>query len=290
VRELIHAGSLNYPANRAGHWGDGGEMRVLRLVIVTAVAMGALTAGSASAAAPEFGRCLKLATKSLSNFDNAKCVKVASEDAGTEAEKLKKGNYQWFPGVVNNKFTTELEPGTLFTLETLGGSKLTCKGETSTGEYTSPTEVGKVVIDLTACEARIECESKGAGGGHIVTAPLAGSLGYETITEDTPAKDHIALELHAEDGGNIAEFHCAGLFSVVRGSVLHRITANAMKLTATDNFAAAKGKQKPEHFAGGLPGEHILEINTSGGPFEQTGLRFKALLTNEEKVEASTVN
>jgi hypothetical protein len=268
--------------------------RIIGMSLAVVFAISAISAATVSAAAPEFGRCLKQATKSLSNFDSAKCTKTASEDAGTEAEKLKKGNYQWFSGVVNNKFTTKMNAATIATLETIGGTKLTCTGGTGSGEYVtggSNKEVAKVLLKFTGCETSGgKLESPGAGEGNVNFAPLAGTIGFETITEDTPAKDHIALELHAEGGGNIAEFRCAGLPFVVRGSLLHKIAANAMKLTATEKFTAAKGKQKPEHFAGGVPGEHILEVNTSGGPFEQLGLTMAETLTNEEKVEASTVN
>jgi len=264
--------------------------KTIGLCLAAVLAVAAIAVSSAAAFAPEFGRCLKQATKSLSNFDNGKCVKLASEDGGTESEKLKKGNYQWFSGVVNNKFTTAIKPSTIVTLQTLLGAKLTCTGETSTGEYTGPTEVGHVVITFTGCELKVMCESAGAGGGRIITTPLAGTLGFETITEDTPAKDRLALELHAEGGGNVMEFHCSGVPYAVRGSVLHKITANAMKLTATESFSAYRGKQKPDHFAGGSAGEHILEFSLNGNPFEQAGLNFIAILTNEEKVEASTIN
>jgi hypothetical protein len=268
-------------------------MRGIKLIgiILGLAAIGMFAATSASASAPEFGRCLKQATKSLSNFDNAKCVKLAGEDAGTEAEKLKKGNYQWFSGVVNNKFTTKLKAETTAQLQTTAGTTITCHGETSTGEYTSSKEVGKVLIKFTGCESSsLKCESVGAGSGNINWAALAGTLGFETITEGQPAKDHLALELHAEAGGNIAEFSCGGVIIVVRGSVLHRVVANAMKLTTTEKFVASMGKQKPDHFAGGVPGEHILEESIGGKPFEQTGVTITTILTNEEKVEASTIN
>jgi hypothetical protein len=268
--------------------------RGIGLALAAVLAISGLGAATASAEAPEFGRCLKVTPKSLSNFDNAKCVKVASEDAGSEAEKLKKGNYQWFSGVVNNKFTTKMNEATIVTLESVGGTKFTCRGGTGSGEYVtsgSNKDVAKVLLKFTGCEIPAgKLESPGAGEGNVNFAPLAGTIGFETITEDTPAKDHIALELHAEGGGNIAEFRCAGLPFVVRGSLLHKIAANAMKLTATEKFMAAKGKQKPEHFAGGTMGEHILEVSTGGGPFEQLGFTMAETLTNEEKIEASTVN
>jgi hypothetical protein len=264
------------------------RIRIVGLCLIAACVVTVVAAVSASAAAPEFGRCLKQATKSLSNYDSSKCVKLASEDSGTEAEKLKKGNYQWFPGVVKNKFTTAIKSGTIATLETVGGTKITCTGETSSGEYTSTKTVGKMVAKFTGCETnKLKCESAGAGSGNINTAPLGGPIGFETEVSP-PSKDHLASELHSESG-NIAEFECAGLKVVVKGSVLHKITANSMKLTATEKFTASKGKQKPEHFAGGVPKEHILETSTNGGPFEQSGQTITSILTNEEKVEANSV-
>jgi hypothetical protein len=262
------------------------RMRIAGAVLVAAVSL--VMAANASATAPEFGRCLKAATKALSNYDSAKCVKTAGEDLGTEEEKLKKGNYQWFPGVIKKKFTTAIKPTTIATLETVGGTKITCTGETSTGEFLNTKEVGKMVAKFTGCETnKLKCESAGAGVGNVNTAPLGGPIGFETIAEN-PAKDHLANELHSESG-NIAEFECAGLKVVVRGSVLHKITANAMKLSATEKFTASKGHQKPEHFAGGVAKEHILETSTNGGPFEQSGQTITGILTAEEKVEANSV-
>jgi hypothetical protein len=262
--------------------------RIVGLCLVAVFALTAIMASSASAAAPEFGRCLKVTPKALSNFDSGKCVKLASEDTGTETEKLNKGNFQWFPGVVKNKFTTKMKEATIATLETVGGTKITCTGETSTGEYTGLKTIGKMVAKFTGCEtSKIKCNSTGQAAGEIWTAPLGGPIGFET--EVIPAsKDHLANELHSE-AGNVAEFECSGLKVVVKGSVLHKITANAMKLTATEKFTASKGKQKPEHFAGGVAKEHILETSTNGGPFEQSGQTITSILTNEEKVEANSV-
>jgi hypothetical protein len=259
------------------------------LAVVLVLAPALASASSASASAPEFGRCLKQATKALSNFDNAKCVKLAGEDAGTEAEKLKKGNYQWFPGVVNAKFTTKIQEGTIVTLESVGGTKITCTQELGTGEYVGTKEVGHVLFELRGCETN-KGKCGPSGSGVLKTASLAGTLGYETITEDQPAKDHLALELHAEGGGSVLSFECAGLKVVVNGSILHKIAANAMKLVQTERFIQSRGKQKPEHFAGGVPGEHILEWSVLSQPFEQVGFSMSAIQTNEEKVEASTVN
>lgn len=262
--------------------------RIVGLCLVAVFALAAVMASSASASAPEFGRCLKAATKAVSNYDSAKCVKLASEDPGTEAEKIKKGSFQWSPGVVKNKFTTKMKSATIATLETVGGTKITCTEEISTGEYTGLKTIGKMVAEFSNCETnKLKCESPGAGFGKINTHPLGGPIGFET--EVIPAsKDHLASELHSESG-NVAEFECAGLKVAVKGSVLHKITANSMKLTATEKFTASKGKQKPEHFAGGVAKEHILETSLNGGTFEQSGQTITSILTNEEKVEANSV-
>jgi hypothetical protein len=269
------------------------RVRVVGLCLVAAI-ISAISVASASAVRPEFGRCLKQTTKSLSNYDSAKCVKLASEDTGTEEEKLKKGNYKWFPGVVNHKFSSAIKPSTIATLETVAGTKITCTGETSGGEYVtggSNKEVAGVVVQFTGCATSgVPCNSAGKGAGQITTAALEGVLGVEKIGTKTPVNDTLAIELHAPAGQNIAEFSCAGLAIVVRGSVLHKVAANAMKLTATEKFTAPKGTQKPDHFAGGVPLEHILESSINGGPFEQVGETIATILTNEEKVEASTVN
>ncbi|HWG08697.1 MAG TPA: hypothetical protein VN672_06785 [Solirubrobacteraceae bacterium] len=270
----------------------GKRVRVVGLLLVVALVGGAIFVANASAERPEFGRCLKQATKSLSNFDNAKCVKLASEDTGNEEEKLKKGNYQWFSGVVKAKFTTKLKEGTLVTLESVAGTKIVCTGETSSGEYTGPKTVGGVLIVFKGCEVGgNKCNSTGRATGEVATATLEGLLGVEKVGTNTPLNDTLAIELHAPAGQNFVEFTCGGLLSeVVRGSVLHKVAANAMKLTITEKFVASKGIQKPDHFAFGAPGEHILELSNSGSPFEQLGLSLATILSNEEKVEASTVN
>jgi hypothetical protein len=264
------------------------HLRVIGACVLSAGAISALTAAGASATPPELGRCLKVVEHSKTNYDSSKCIKLAGEDAVSEAEQLKKGIYQWFPGVVRNKFTTKMKEATVATLETVGGTKITCKAETSTGEFINTKEVGKMAVKFNGCQtSELPCNSVGAGKEEIVTAPLGGPIGFETIV--TPAsKDHLANELHSESG-NIAEFSCAGLPVVVRGSVLHKITANSMKLTATEKFTASKGEQKPDHFAGGTTDEHTLESNTNGGPFEEAGQTITGILTGEEKIEANSV-
>jgi hypothetical protein len=241
--------------------------------------------------APEFGRCVKEGAKEVSKYDNSKCVKLASEDPGTEEEKIKKGSYQWLSGVSKNKFTTSIKSGTIATIEWPTGTKFTCTGETGTGEYNTSRTVANVVIKFTGCESGgIKCTTSGQPTGTIVTSPLEGVLGVESETSGGPVNNRLAVEWGVPSGGKVTEFFCFVPSNVVRGSILHSIGENAMKLTATEQFSASKAHQKPEFFAGGVPGEHIFEISTAGNPFEPWGWSVTLILTNEEKVEANTIH
>jgi hypothetical protein len=259
----------------------------LSLVVVLGIVLAA--SATAAAEAPEFGRCLKQATKSLSNYDSAKCVKAAGEDAGTEEEKLKKGNYQWFPGVVNAKFTTAIKSGTIAVLEFVGGTKLTCTGETGTGEYDGLKTAGGIILKFTGCEASGgKCNSAGetAGSGRVTTHELSGVLGIWQAGA-TKAKDKPGLSLKPTTGEVVVQIECGGIGITVRGAVILPLPGNAMKLSLTQKLAQARGKQKPAKFVEG-PME-VLETSTLGKEYEQAGLAFSFTQTNEEKVEVSTV-
>ena len=263
-------------------------IRISSLCVGVAFAIGLLPA-AASAEAPEFGRCLKQATKSLSNYDNAKCVKTAGEDAGSEAEKLTKGNFGWFSGPgANNKFGLVRTGTSMKVLETLGATLLICNGGTGRGEYTGAKSVGNVVLTLTGCESgSLKCNSAGQPSGTAVFGPLEGMLGIVEKGE-TPAQDKIGLDLFpGAKEGLVVHVECSGLSISVQGSVIVPVTAKSMKLTATLKFKQAKGKQKPEQFEGGP--KDVLEWSANGGPFEQAGMNLEVTQTNEEKIEINSV-
>src|SRR6266404_2097549 len=135
------------------------RIRIVGLCLVAAFVISAIAVTSASAEAPEYGRCLKVTPKSLSNYDGAKCTKLASEDPGTEAEKLAKGNFKWFPAFGGEKplekrgFTVTLKPETTITIETASGTKATCKAATSSGEITGLKTVGGISTTFSGCES-----------------------------------------------------------------------------------------------------------------------------------------
>jgi hypothetical protein len=236
---------------------------------------------------PEFGRCAAAAKHQLTNFDSNKCVKVASADLGTESEKLAKGTYQWLPGVVKPNFTTA---GGAMTMKTVVGKTITCTGTHGSGAIVNTKEVGHLRLIYTGCASSgFACTSPGMATGEIATAPLGGTLGFETLSAD-PAKDHVALELHPEGGANYSELKCVGLDVFTRGSQLHKVVANSMTLTSKEVFAGANGKQKPDHFVGGVAKQHILEMDFEGLGYEQAAITGSYILTREEKLEVSTIN
>jgi hypothetical protein len=252
-------------------------MKIVGLCALAVFAVMGIAASSAFAAAPEFGRCV---AKTGGKFSDAGCVKPV----GTG------GKFEWTPGPgAKNKFHSVIKSGTTATLETVGKTKITCTAEESPGEFKNEKEVGGVVAKFNGCKTSgLACTTTGDVAEEITTHSLGGTLGVEKLGA-THAADKLALELHSESG-NVAEFSCAGLPVVVKGSVLHPVSANKMLLTATEKFAATAGEQKPDKFAGEGVDAHILESNTNGGPFEEAGQTITAIVTYEEKIEASTVN
>jgi hypothetical protein len=252
-------------------------MKGLRIVglSLAAVLTVAIFASSASAEPPEYGRCLKTTG---GNFKNAKCT-VASVP-GEE-------KYEWFPGVVKNKFTTALKEGTLITFEDSGGAKLSCTGATGEGEITGPkTTIGSYVF--TGCEtSKIPCNTAGAPLGTLIGNTLEGLLGLEAEGSE-PSLNKVANGLFpAESGSLLVQFECSGLKVVAKGSVLNPTSENGMLSTVTVKWTATKAKQKPEKFLN-EPSD-ICTVSLNGGPFEQCGGTLTMILTLEEKIEINTV-
>jgi hypothetical protein len=263
--------------------GDMKRIRITGICLVVVFVMGAVAA-SASAEAPEFGRCLKTQVGGGTKYTTAKCTVVASGE---------KEIFEWYSAFGGSKplekagFATKLKPETIATLETIAGSKITCKGETSGGKYTGNKTVGGVVLKFTSCESGGgKCNSAGKGAGEITWNELDGVLGIWK-TGETKVQDKAAISLKPTTGEELVEFFCGGLVIKLKGSLLLPVPANAMKLSATVKFTAAKGKQKPEKFVEGP--QEVPECKFAAAPYEKCGLTIALIQTNEEKVEASTV-
>jgi hypothetical protein len=181
--------------------------------------------------------------------------------------------------VSNVAFTGAL--GAAF-LEGQGGTKITCKAGTATGEVTGATTTAKNVTEFTGCEVGgVPCEN--AGPGVINTKVLGGVLGGVTATSP-------GIRLFDEKegkGGKLAEFSCAGgsIKVEVRGSVIGSLSGASGKSIAegklaTSNkltFAESKGIQKYSKFVEGEGGTEQLESNAGAG-FEKSGQSVIATL------------
>jgi subtilisin family serine protease len=222
---------------------------------------------------PEFGRCAPASTGG--EYANAVCTRRRTG-----------GDYGWSPGVAKAGFTTALA-SEVATLQTVGGAKVSCHGETGGGEYTSATTVGATVLAFTDCEGfGSACASAGAAAGEVLTSTLAGTLGVQTIAS-TPTKNKVALVLRPAGGsGAVTTLTCGARQLSVRGAVIVPIAANKMLEAQTLSFAATKGKQKPESLAQ-LPRE-VLEASLDAGAYEQAGLKAKLLVKSEEAVEVNS--
>ena len=248
-------------------------------VVATTAAMSVIGVASASAAAPEFGRCLKVAKvdkKYTGRFSDKACTKEVSE-----AERAKKGKYEWTPGAAKKLQTTAGGKGVLTTVGELG---VTCETEHSTGEYSGTKEVKNVVVKFNGCEsAGAKCETTGAAQGELVTKTLEGIVGFED-----KAADKTAFDLYPVGRtGLFIEFACISLTVAVKGSVLVPITSDKMEQSGTLKYVATRGHQQVEHFEG-EPND-ILEAKFTDRGMEQAGQTITTTLTNEEKLELNAV-
>ncbi len=234
--------------------------------------------GSASAfvtepAPPEFGRCEKIA-KGSGRYANAGCT--------ASGGKL---DYEWEPGAVAGGFTTALVSGAP-SIETVGGQRVSCSGETGTGGYSGQKRLDDVLLRLTGCAlGGVACASVGAEAGELVSRPLEGMLGVEKSGAST-ARDRIGLDLFpAGKTGALFEFACGATAVAVRGSAITPVKSSKMSASLALKFKAAKGRQKPEGFA--EEAKDVLEASFAGGPYEQAGLTLAANQSGEEPLEVN---
>jgi hypothetical protein len=247
------------------------SVRALGVCLVAAFAISATAVATAQAEAPEIGRCVKVAAKA-GKFSGATCIK---EKSG--------GSYEWIPGAEKGKFTTK---GGVATLQTVGGTAVGCKSETSGGEYNSTKTVTGVVVVFKECAAAgIMCNTTGQPEGELITNSLEGKVGWEN-----KAKKKVAFDLFpgkTAPEGLFITFNCAGLHLEVKGQVLVNVPSDKMDNAVTLKYSGKKGHQKPEKFEGEPPAILLTSINKA--PFEQSGQTITTTQTNEEALEVNAV-
>jgi hypothetical protein len=249
------------------------RFRSLGACSVVAAMLSSVAVASASAEAPEVGRCVAHAG---GKYTNSVCTKTAK---GTKV-----GSFEWESGAIKKKFTGV---GGAATLETVHAVKVTCKAETSNGEFTSAKAVGNINVVFTGCESLgYKCKTPTSAEGEIVTNPLAGSLVWEKF------KKKVAIDLVPQDGEWFVEFTCGPAMAKVEGSVMTNVPVDKTETKVTQKFTAKKGKQKPEYYytATDQKVQDVL-ISKIGGPgaeLEQSGQTVTNVQTDEEALEVNT--
>ena len=262
------------------------RIKIAGLCLVAAFLVSVAMSATASAAAPEYGQCVKGTEHSESNYDSAKCIKLASEDTGnTEAERLKKGVWKWKPGVVagKNEFTSK---GGAATLKTKGGKTVTCESEKSTGTYLEDGTNKKesTVVQFAGCQSStFACTTVGKGTGELETRELIGEVGFEN---KALKKTALKLEPAPSAALKFIEFKCVGLEIKVRGKgevagagILVNIKNDAMKFEETLKYKQLNGVQKPVKWEGPNP-ETFLESNFENTGYEQSGQEIESKVNN----------
>lgn len=260
------------------------HLRALGLLVAAACVLSLAIVASASATAPEYGRCLK-AEKNVKkeytgNYSNSSCTKAV-----TEAEKAKKGKYEWFPGAVKKG---QVSVGGKGILEEVGKNAVGCETESSVGEYSGTKEVKNVIVKFTGCHASpFTCTSEGHATGELETNPLEGRVVWENEAAKKPA-----LELFPAVGQTqFIEFTCGAALTVaVKGAILVPVKPNKMSETVPLKYKAKHGFQKPEFYEeGGKKIEAVLFSNFAGKGFAQAGQNITSTVKNEEKLELNSV-
>jgi hypothetical protein len=251
------------------------RVRFVQLCMVVACAISGVVSASASASAPEYGRCDKAAKVGKSytgGFTNSSC---------TAKSETKTGKYEWSPGVVSKHQTSKGGAGVL---EEVGKYAVGCSTESSTGEYSGTKEVKDLIVKFKGCKATpFVCTSEGHEEGELETKPLEGRVVWEN-----EQKHKTALDLYPSVGNEtFIEFTCGATLTVaVKGSILVPVTADKMSETVTLKYKAKHGFQTPEYYEeNGTKVKDVLFSDFAGKGYAQAGQTITSTVKNEEKLE-----
>jgi len=257
------------------------RIKIAGLCLVAMFAMSAIASATASAAAPEFGKCNKV-TGANSNYSDSKCTKEVAK--GT-------GKYEWVPGAAGVTFKTT---GGVATLLTVKGESVTCSSEKSSGEYLSGNnKEEKTTVEFAGCKSNgLDCTTTGKAAGELVTKPLIGIVGYE---KPPTTKAKTVLQLHPEtSGGHFIDFKCTSVLTIevkgaegANGGILVPIKNGKMTATETLKYKASKGIQKPSKWVppAGYSENQFLESNFQETGFAKSGQTITSKVTNDGGVK-----
>ncbi len=258
-------------------------LKVLGLAVVAALVVSAVAAASASAEAPEYGRCVKVEKVGklyTGTYTDKGCTKEAT---AKEKEEGKKNKYNWLPGGVKLKQTST---GGKATLQEVGKYAVGCESESSTGEYSGTKEAKKLFVMFKGCHVPpFICTSPGHPAGELETKELEGRAVWKN-----KAKHEAALDLFPAKGEEkFIAFSCGALTVEVRGSILVPIQANKMSTTFKLKYKQKNGFQEVKFYEEGEAlVEDVLEANFEGKGWAKSGQSITSTVQNEEALELNT--
>jgi hypothetical protein len=202
-------------------------------------------------------------------------VAVFAISAVASASALAAPEFKGSGSVAGTTFTSTGGAGKMEGTETIK-----CTGSTSSGEITSATTVGKVVVIFTGCENKSKkCKSSsGAAAGEIKTVSLKGELGEVASTE---AASEVGELLTPESGSKYVSIESCTLIPIeVTGSVIGEVTPiHSLSTKGKLVYTEASKKQTIKKFVGGST--HELTA------FGSSGLETSNEVTFSKEIEVS---
>jgi hypothetical protein len=253
-------------------------IRTLGLALAATALLAAVASTSASAAAPEFGKCVPAVGKT-GEYIGAHCTAPAGG----------KGKYNWVAGPgANPKFegTSESVP----VLE-MPGLQISCSVATYNGEYTGA-KTASVTVDLIGClnvATHKKCQTNPAKEGEIEPpGSLEGEIGHVNIN----GLQKVGLDLKRSP--TIAVFTCGEPLEVpevtgtIEGSVIGQLgPINSAREAFKLQYRATGTSQIPESFEGGekdtLTAKLVSGVTSTEGPAVLKDKLVEVL--NEEPIE-----
>jgi hypothetical protein len=261
------------------------RLKIVAVCVLGACALSSFAASGASAALPELGRCVKVATAGTGEFTRGSCIGVSKKHVG---------EYEWVsgPGAAPafKGLTSALK------LETTTGIKIGCSNAQLDGEWTGAktAKVTKITIQGCIYANLYACYTNPLEPGTIESEnALALELGNIPGGRNEAVNPWVGLDLKSENAlMPIVSFQCGEgggtLFIKLEGSVIGRLTkTNLMSTGFGVAYKQTAGKQEPLAFKGGA--EDVLKMITQpvgpGTKEEQTGLAGTDAISNSEALE-----
>jgi hypothetical protein len=217
-------------------------------LLVSAVAIGALSAPGASAAGPEFRICSKVAKVEHKYHGKYSQNSCATEATGAEQAEGSHNKYERMPWTAAKKQKTKGKGrGVMFrysvnplaTPAKTEGFSLECTKEKLAGEVTGPKEERWTVAYSHCKRSGVPCQSPGAGKETIVTDQLEGTLVYLD-----KAHEHVGMRVKGlGPGGRVEQWECPaeGLNVEVFGEDLGERSGDINAATGLSQIAFTTG-------------------------------------------------